>query len=97
MTFSVAKPVENRPKPAFVVQELEGKRTRTIYEFDAKGKKQAKVVEVPAGYMVKFPHKGHSIRVATKEDLQRLGFDQTVPLLNEEGEAVAEIDNMIGK
>lgn len=94
--YHVEKPTERKIKPAFIVKELAGKTTRVLYEFDAKGKKQSKNIEVPAGYLVKFPHKGHSIRVATKEDLARLGFDQTVPLLNAEGETVGELDVDLG-
>lgn len=96
MTYMVEKPAERKIKPAFIVRELSGEREKVFYEFDAKGKRVEKRVKAPAGYMVKFPHKGHSIRVATKEDLKRLGFDQTVPLLNAEGESVGEIDNDLG-
>lgn len=96
MAYLVEAPPEKKVKPAFIVKELSGTVTRTIFTFDAKGQKQSKTVEVPAGYMVKFPHKGHSICVASKEELIRLGFDRTVPLLNAEGEAVGEVDLDLG-
>ena len=94
--YLVEAPPEKKVKPAFTVKKLEGEREVTVYEFDAKKKKVAKTLKVPAGYLVKFPHRGHSIRVANERDLARLGFDRTTPLLNAEGDAVGEIDLDIG-
>lgn len=96
MTYLVEAPPERKIKPAFVVRKLEGTRQQTIFEYDAKKKKVAKTVEVPAGYLVEFPHRGHSIRVGSEKELARLGFDRTTPLLNSEGEAVGEIDLDVG-
>lgn len=94
----VAATPQRRIKPAFTVQKLEGKRKMTLIGRDAKGNKQEKVVEVDAGYMVKFS-KGHSIRVANDAELKRLGFDQTIPLIDDGNqdadEAVGYIDNPI--
>jgi hypothetical protein len=95
MGYSVAAPVERKIKPAFIVKKLEGTRKEVIIGWDAKGKRTPKEVEVPAGYLVKFPHRGHSIRVKNDADLARLGFDQTIPLLDADGEPVGEIDNII--
>lgn len=95
MAYSVAAPEQRKIKPAFIVKKLEGTRTENIITFDAKGKRQMKTVEVDAGYLVKFPHRGHSIRVKTDAELARLGFDQTIPLLDQDGEPVGEIDNII--
>lgn len=66
--------------PAFEVKPLTGQfvtRKVAIYDKEAKDKGQPPIryedkVE-PAGYLVFFP-KGHSIRVATLEELKRLGF-----------------------
>lgn len=81
-------------RPAFVVRKLNGKRKQIIYTFDAKGQKVGKEVELDAGYLVKFP-KGHSIRVTNEASLKRLGFDQTVPLIDSDNEIVGYIDNPI--
>lgn len=60
--------------PAYQVKELDGTRTKTIYEMDKKTKTlKPKEVEVPKGYMVFFP-RGHSIRVETMDELKRLGY-----------------------
>lgn len=93
--YSVALPPEKVIKPAFIVKKLEGTREQEIISFDAKKGKLVTKVEVDAGYLVKFPHKGHSIRVANEKELARLGFDQTVPLLNGEGDVMGEIENGI--
>jgi hypothetical protein len=69
--------------PAFEVKPLEGQfvtRRVAVYDKEAKEKGQPPIryedkVE-PAGYLVFFP-KGHSIRVATLEELKRLGFAGT--------------------
>lgn len=95
--YRVAAPQKQRIRPAFLVKKLEGKRTQTIYTFDAKGKKQARDIEVDAGYLVKFPIRGHSIRVANEAELKRLGFDQTIPLLDNEGDAVGAIPNAVAE
>lgn len=91
----IARPAQPKFKPAFIVKKLEGKVTRTVHSFDAKGQKTAKQVEVDAGYLVKFPHKGHSIRVKNEAELKRLGFDQTIPLMNDDGEVIATMENAI--
>ncbi len=91
--YQVAAPSKPRPKPAFTVQKLEGKRVENIITFDAKGKRSVQSVEKEAGYLVRFPHKGHSIRVKTDDDLKRLGFDQTIPVLDDDGEVVFDMDN----
>lgn len=60
--------------PAYQVKKLDGTRTKTIFEMDKKTKSlRSKTIEVDKGYMVFFP-RGHSIRVETEEELQRLGY-----------------------
>jgi len=84
--FQMARPNERKIVPAFMVRELEGKVKRIIHGWDAKGNKTEKEVEVPAGYEVRFPAKGHSIRVRNIAELKRLGFDQTIPLVDADAE-----------
>lgn len=83
MNTRIAAPQKMRIVPAFMVQKLEGKYTRTLIQFDKEGKKHDKQVEVDAGYLVSFPMKGHSIRVKDAKELERLGFDQTIPLVDD--------------
>lgn len=85
MTVSVAAPNTPQVKPAFIVQKLEGKRTKEISSLDDEGKIVKKTVEVDAGFMVSFPIKGNSIHVADEAELKRLGFDKTIPLLKGDG------------
>ncbi len=92
MAYSVAAPIKQKIRPAFIVKKLEGKVQRQMITFDSKKQKHSTMVEVDAGFLVKF-RAGHSIRVFTQDDLTRLGFDQTVPLLNDEGDVVGELDN----
>lgn len=90
----VARPNQPRIVPAFTVQELSGETEHTIYSKDEKtGKLVAKTVKRPAGYMVAFPTKGHSIRIRTAADLKRLGFDQTIPLVD----ANSDNDDVMGE
>ena len=94
----VAAPQRQRIKPAFTVQKLEGKRKMTIIGRDAKGARTEKEVERDAGYLVTLS-KGHSLRVANDAELKRLGFDQTIPLIDDsdsgDDEAVGFINNPI--
>lgn len=90
----VAIPDKPRIRPAFTVKKLDGKASREILSFDKSGKKVVNTVEEDAGYLVKFP-KGHSIRVRSDADMKRLGFDRTVPLINDEGDVVGGVPNMI--
>lgn len=98
MNVRVARP--DRPKivPAFVVQTVDQEVERTMYGWDKQGKKTQRTVKEPYGFKVSFPVKGHSIRVRTVEDLRRLGFDQTIPLVdtrNDDDEPVGYLDNHI--
>lgn len=94
----VARPNGPRYVPAFTVEKLDGKVERDMIKFDSKGEKKTHKVEVDAGYMVRFPAKGHSIRVRDAAHLKRLGFDQTISLVNPENdddETFGEIPNSI--
>lgn len=96
MSVSIAAPEVQKIRPAFMVEKLEGKVSRDVITFDQKGKKVVSKVDVDAGYLVTFP-KGHSIRVYDNAELQRLGFDRTIPLINEEGDEVGTIPNTVAK
>jgi hypothetical protein len=96
MSMQIAAPDAPKIRPAFTVEKMEGKITREVINFDAKGKKVVTSVEADAGYFVKFP-KGHSIRVLDDAELHRLGFDRTIPLINDDGEEVGHIPNHITK
>lgn len=96
MNMRVAAPDRPQVRPAFMVEKLNGKVSREIINFDPKGKKVATTVEVDAGYLVSFP-KGHSIRVFDDAELHRLGFDRTIPLIDDDGEEVGVIPNPIAK
>ena len=79
--------------PEFTVKKLEGKRNQEILSFTDTGKLIKKVTEVDAGWMVYFPAKKHSLRITTKDELERLGFDQTIKLVDNDGEVGAQIPN----
>lgn len=101
--IGMAAPAQKKYVPAFVVEKLDGQIERQLITFDEKGKKHIKTVKVDAGYLVKFPpkgrgDKGHSIRVGTAEELARLGFDQTIPIVDMDGdsdEPVSFIENRV--
>ncbi len=83
MSLQVAAPNQRRIVPAFTVRKLDGKVERPMIKFDSKGKKHEEIVKVDAGYLVSFPTKGHSIRVKDAAELKRLGFDRTIPLVED--------------
>ncbi len=62
---------------AFQVESLKGKVKTTITEVEKLENGSSvfhkREVEAPAGFMVYFPQ-GHSIRVESQEQLERLGF-----------------------
>lgn len=82
MSVRVAEPQRRNIVPAFAVKKLDGEVERTIIGRDSKGERTTKVTKVPAGYLVMFPAKGHSIRVANDAELKRLGFDRTIDLID---------------
>ncbi len=79
-----AVPQQTAIVPIFTVEKLQGKVKRTVHLFDPKERKiLSKVIEVDAGYLVKFP-KGHSIRAYDEEHLKALGADlKYIPLVDE--------------
>lgn len=93
MTTRIAAPNRPRVVPAFMVQKLEGQVERTMIVFDKEGRKMEKTVKVDAGYLVSFPTKGHSIRVKDANELKRLGFDKTIPLVDDN----ADNDDVVGE
>lgn len=101
-SIAVARPHVPKVVPAFVVEKLEGKVKSPMIQFDKDGKKHDVLVEKDAGYMVSFPAKGHSIRIPDAHELKRMGFDQTIPLVDTArgmsgDDPVGEIDNPIAK
>lgn len=83
-TFARAQTKEQRVRPAFTVEKLEGTRTVVQHIFNPKLRKiQTKEVDVPAGYMVRCA-KGHSVRV-DEDGLKRImDGDDTVELVDME-------------
>ena len=76
-------------KPRYEVHKLEGKTTKTVAKpkTDGKGKLLGgfdyEDIEVDAGWMVYFPN-GSSIRVWTKDEMERQGFLSDPTLVNME-------------
>ena len=89
----IAAPQETKYIPAFTVSKLEGKRKQEIRSFNAAGELVIKTVEEDAGWLVRFPAKGHTLRVTTKKELERLGFDKTIRLVDAEGDTRATMPN----
>ena len=90
-----ALPNQQRVRPMFTVERLQGTVKHRIHVFDKeKNKIMSRVVEEPAGYLVKF-YKGHSIRCRTEADLKRIGAGvQLVPLMDDEGEIKGVMPNI---
>lgn len=77
---------------AFEVYPIEGQVTKTIYNYKD-GKRIETEVEEDAGFMVYFPQ-GHSIRVATREELNALGFGGSASLVDmDTGDVVVQGQN----
>jgi hypothetical protein len=89
-------PLRNTAKPAFIVQKLPGTRQQKFIKFDGEGKKREIFTEVDAGYLVTI-RRGDSFRVTSAEELHRLGFDDVIPMLDDEGETVGYMDNPIAE
>ena len=88
----VAAPRQDKYRPAFVVEKLEGTYTRKVYKKTDMGLEQS-TVEEPNGYMVTFL-KGHSIHVKDEVELARLGITNYVPIIDTsspEGDEVMRI------
>lgn len=91
MSIALAAPQRTAYKPAFSVEKLPGKRVKTLHQKDDKTKQIIETqVEVDAGYKVVFS-KGHSIRISTDAELRRLGFDRTIPLVNDDGDVAGYV------
>lgn len=70
---------------SFVVVELEGTVKRPVTKYDHKKREiKHELVEQPAGYMVYFP-RGHVLRFATKEQLERYGLNRKPNIINMQG------------
>ena len=75
-------------QPQFEVEVLKGKEKVTRVFFEDGARKEV-VEEVPKGWMVYFPA-GHSIRVRSQKEMNRMGFDQSPTMLDmESGEEVS--------
>lgn len=73
-------------KPRYEVEAVDSTMIeRRLTRVD--GRNVEEDVKVPYGYNVYFPA-GHSMRVATDEELKRLGFDRPAELINEDGDTV---------
>lgn len=86
--------MSSKVKPRFQVEELEGEVEHEIIVKGENGELTKKKVTEPAGYMVYFPS-GGSIRVRTKEELERLEFHKNPKLIDmESGDEVGEMPTM---
>jgi hypothetical protein len=93
--IQIARPPEGNYIPAFTVEKLEGTIKQKVYAFDERGVRTEKITEVDAGYLVCFPQKKHSIAVRTKAELVRLGFDNTIKLVDEYGDVKGQVENPV--
>lgn len=111
VTIAAARP-QNQYRPAFLVTKLEGTYEVTQYRMEPYGKENKngekkhrlvqEKIEKPKGWLVTFPKQHrehwHSIHIATIEEMERLGFSNTeVPLVDEDGEPVGSVPNVIRK
>lgn len=88
---------EQRIKPAYTVEKLDGTFKKTVYKRDSEKGLVQTIVEAPRGYMVRML-KGHSIHIETYKELERLGFAGAVPLVDvAEGEKVGSIPSSVAK
>lgn len=67
-------------KPMFQIKPLPGKVKSTVYSVE-KGALVPKEVMVDAGWLVCFP-KGHSIRVTSKEELEKMRLNTNPDLVD---------------
>lgn len=108
-----AAPRKPRYVPAFTVEKLEGTTTKKMARMvpvsgadgqplkDKNGnfKHHLEFYDAPLelGWLVRFP-KGHSIHVATYEELEAGGWTDTeVPLIDKDGEEVGSVPNVVRK
>lgn len=89
--------IPNQPqvRPAFTVEKLSGTVPHRVHIFDKENNRiKSKVVQEPAGYLVKF-YKGHSIRCRDEAHLRQVGADmQLIPLVDDEGEVKGVMPNI---
>lgn len=83
-SLQVAAPPKKAIRPAFTVEKLEGKRMRPFIVIKD-GLSKEEMREVDAGFMVTLMQ-GHSVHIWTKEDLERLELDRTIPMVQEGGD-----------
>jgi hypothetical protein len=90
-----AIPQQAKVRPAFTVEKLVGTVPHRVHIFDkAANRIKSKIVQEPAGYLVKF-YKGHSIRCRDDAHLRMIGADmQLVPLVDDEGEIKGVMPNI---
>lgn len=93
--FYAAVTPQQKIRPAFTVERLHGTVPHRVHIFDKETNRiKSKVVQEPAGYMVKF-YKGHSIRCRDEAHLRQIGADlQLIPLVDDEGEVKGVIPNI---
>lgn len=77
-----AAPLQKQQLPAFIVKKVDEKR-KLLRRFIGEDRTiQSKEISVDGGFIVAFPMKGHSIRVADEKELKRLGFDKMIPIMD---------------
>jgi hypothetical protein len=94
MTKYAGYGAQEKVRPAFIVEPFVGEYLRNTIVKTEKGLVQ-KQVKAEGGYLVSFPKYGNSIHVTSDEELQRLGFDRAVPIVNDDGDTVDVIANPI--
>ena len=90
-----AIPQQQQIRPAFTVEKLNGTVPHRVHIFDKEANKiKSKVIQEPAGYLVKF-YKGHSIRCRDEAHLRQIGADlQLIPMIDDEGDVKAVMPNI---
>jgi len=90
-----AIPQQLKVRPAFTVEKLTGTLPHRVHIFDKVNNRiRSKVVQEPAGYLVKF-YKGHSIRCRDDAHLRMIGADmQLIPLIDDEGDVKGAMPNI---
>jgi hypothetical protein len=93
--FYAAVPHQPQVRPSFTVERLSGTVPHRLHIFDKETNRiKSKVVQVPAGFLVK-AYKGHSIRCRDEAHLRQIGADlQLIPMIDDEGDVKAVMQNI---
>jgi len=92
----MAAPSRVQARPAFIVEKLPGMREQKVIKILPDGKRKETLVEVDAGYLVTIS-KGDSVRIGTLAELHRLGLDDVVPMVDDDGEVQGYLENPVAE